>query len=154
MGAIEERLGELGLELPPAWSPVANFVPIVRTGSLVFVSGHGPTGEDGRPVYTGSVSSEVSVEEAYDAARITILNCLRTLHDELGTLDRVRRIVKLLGMVRSDPGFSEQPKVINGASDLLVDLFGDRGRHARSAVGMAGLPFGIPVEIELVAEVE
>jgi len=154
MGAIEERLEELGLELPPSTRPIANFVLVVRTGSLAFVSGHGPTGGDGRPVYTGSVASEVPVEDAYAAARLTILNCLRTLHDELGTLDRVRRIVKLLGMVRSDPGFTQQPQVINGASDLLVELFGDRGRHARSAVGMAALPHGIPVEIELVAEVE
>ena len=98
--------------------------------------------------------SEVSVDDAYAAARLTMLNCLRTLQDELGTLDRVRQVVKLLGMVRSDPGFGDQPKVINGASDLLVDLFGDRGRHARSRVGMAALPFGIPVEIEMIVEAD
>jgi enamine deaminase RidA (YjgF/YER057c/UK114 family) len=154
MGAVEQRLEELGIELPPAFAPVANFELVVRTGPLLFVSGHGPTGPDGRVVYQGSVSSEVSVDDAYAAARLTMLNCLRTIQDEVGTLDRVRRIVKLLGMVRSDPGFTEQPKVINGGSDLLVEVFGDRGRHARSAVGMAALPFGMPVEIEMIVEAE
>jgi enamine deaminase RidA (YjgF/YER057c/UK114 family) len=154
VGAIEQRLEELGIELPPPFRPVANFELVVRTGSLLYISGHGPTGEGGRAVFTGSVPGEVSVEDAYAAARLTMLNCLRTLQDELGTLDRVRQVVKLLGMVRSDPGFGDQPKVINGASDLLVDLFGDRGRHARSAVGMAGLPFGIPVEIEMIVEAD
>jgi enamine deaminase RidA (YjgF/YER057c/UK114 family) len=154
VGAIEQRLEELGVELPPPFRPVANFELVVRTESLLYVSGHGPTGQGGRAVYTGSVPSEVSVDDAYAAARLTMLNCLRTLQDELGTLDRVRQVVKLLGMVRSDPGFGDQPKVINGASDLLVDLFGDRGRHARSAVGRAGLPFGIPVEIEMIVEAD
>ena len=126
MGAIEQRLEERGIELPPPFRPVANFEPVVRAGSLLYVSGHGPTAEGGRAVFTGSVPSEVSVDDAYAAARLTMLNCLRTLQDELGTLDRVRRVVKLLGMVRSDPGFRDQPKVINGASDLLVDLFGER----------------------------
>jgi enamine deaminase RidA (YjgF/YER057c/UK114 family) len=152
VGEIEQRLADLGIELPAPFTPIANFVLAVRTGSLVFVSGHGPI-VDGEPVYTGKVSSEVSVEDAYRAARVTILGSLRTLQDELGTLDRVQRIVKLLGMVNSDPDFTEQPQVINGASDLLVDVFGERGRHARSAVGMASLPRGISVEIELVVEV-
>jgi enamine deaminase RidA (YjgF/YER057c/UK114 family) len=117
------------------------------------VSGHGPTAGTGL-AFRGRVPSEVSVEEAYRAARLTALNCLRSIHDELGSLDRVKRIVKMLGMVWSDPDFSGQPQVINGASDLLVEVFGEPGRHARSAVGMAALPLGMPVEVELVCEVE
>jgi enamine deaminase RidA (YjgF/YER057c/UK114 family) len=151
VGEIEQRLADLGIELPAPFTPIANFVLAVRTGSLVFVSGHGPI-VDGTPAYTGKVSSEVAAEDAYQAARLTMLGCLRTLQDELGSLDRVHRIVKLLGMVNSDPDFTGQPMVINGASDLLVDVFGERGRHARSAVGMASLPRGITVEIELVVE--
>ena len=152
MGAAEERLAELGIELAAPFTPIANFVLAVRTGSLVYLSGHGPI-LDGKPVYTGKVASQVSVEDGYQAARLTMLGCLRTLQDELGSLDRVTRFVKLLGMVNSDPGFTDQPKVIDGASDLLVEVFGERGRHARSAVGLASLPLGISVEIELVAEI-
>jgi enamine deaminase RidA (YjgF/YER057c/UK114 family) len=153
MGAIEDRLAHLGIELPPAFTPIANFDLTARTGSLLFVSGHGPT-SGSEVVFSGRVPSEVSMEEAYRAARLSALNCLRSIQDELGTLDRVIRIVKLLGMVWSDPDFTGQPQVINGASDLLVEVFGEEGRHARSAVGMAGLPTGIPVEVELVCEVE
>ena len=153
MGAIEDRLVHLGIELPPAFTPIANFVLTARTGSLLFVSGHGPT-SGSEVVFSGRVPSEVSMEEAYRAARLTALNCLRTIQDELGTLDRVTRIVKLLGMVWSDPDFTGQPQVINGASDLLVEVFGEAGRHARSAVGMAALPMGIPVEVELICEVD
>jgi len=153
MGAIEERLAHLGIELPPALTPIANFDLTARAGSLLFVSGHGPTSGP-EVVFRGRVPSEVSMEEAYRAARQTALNCLRSIQDELGTLDRVRRIVKLLGMVWSDPDFTGQPQVINGASDLFVEVFGEAGRHARSAVGMAGLPMGIPVEVELICEIE
>ena len=153
MGAIEERLAHLGIELPPALTPIANFDLTARAGSLLFVSGHGPTSGP-EVVFRGRVPSEVSMEEAYRAARQTALNCLRSIQDELGTLDRVKRIVKLLGMVWSDPDFTGQPQVINGASDLFVEVFGEAGRHARSAVGMAALPMGIPVEVELVCEVE
>ena len=153
MGAIEDRLVHLGIELPPAFTPIANFALTARTGSLLFVSGHGPT-SGSEVVFSGRVPSEVSMEEAYRAARLTALNCLRSLQDELGTLDRVKRFVKLLGMVWSDPDFTGQSQVINGASDLLVEVFGEAGRHARSAVGMAALPMGIPVEVELVCEVE
>ena len=153
MGAIEDRLTHLGIELPPAFAPIANFDVTARTGSLLFVSGHGPTSGP-EVVFSGRVPSEVSMEEAYRAARLTALNCLRSLQDELGTLDRVKRFVKLLGMVWSDPDFTGQSQVINGASDLLVEVFGEAGRHARSAVGMAALPMGIPVEVELVCEVE
>jgi len=153
MGAIEDRLAHLGIELPPAFTPFANFDLTARTGSFLFVSGHGPT-SGSEVVFSGRVPSEVSVEEAYRAARLTALNCLRSIQDELGTLDRVKRIVKLLGMVWSDPDFTGQPQVINGASDLFVEVFGGAGRHARSAVGMAALPMGIPVEVELVCEIE
>ena len=153
MGAIEDRLTHLGIELPPAFTPIANFDVTARTGSLLFVSGHGPT-SGAEVVFSGRVPSEVSMEEAYRAARLTALNCLRSMQDELGTLDRVTRIVKLTGMVWSDPGFTGQPQVINGASDLFVEVFGAAGRHARSAVGIAALPMGIPVEVELVCEVD
>jgi enamine deaminase RidA (YjgF/YER057c/UK114 family) len=153
MGLIEERLVDLGIELPPAFAPIANFDLTARAGSLLFVSGHGPT-QGAEVAFSGRVTSEVSLEEAYRAARLTALNCLRSMQDELGSLDRVLRIVKVLGMVWSDPDFTGQPQVVNGASDLLVEVFGERGRHARSAVGMAALPLGIPVEIELVVEVD
>jgi enamine deaminase RidA (YjgF/YER057c/UK114 family) len=117
------------------------------------VSGHGPTSGT-ELVFRGRVPSEVSLEEAYRAARLAALNCLRSIQDELGSLDRVKRIVKMLGMVSSDPDFTGQPQVINGASDLLVEVFGEAGRHARSAVGMVALPLGMPVEVELVCELE
>ena len=153
MGAIEDRLDHLGIELPPSFAPIANFSLTARSGALLFVSGHGPT-MGSEVAFSGRVSSDVSLEEAYRAARLAALNCLRSIQDELGTLDHVTRIVKVLGMVWSDPDFTAQPQVINGASDLLVEVFGEAGRHARSAVGMAALPMGIPVEIELVCEVE
>ncbi len=149
----EERLKEKGLELPVPPKPVANYVPCVRTGNLVFLSGHGPN-RPGGPNWRGKVGADVTVEEGYAAAQSAALNLLSSLSGEIGQLSKVRRIVKLLGMVNSAPGFGDQPKVINGASDLLVDLFGDRGRHARSAVGMGSLPGGIPVEIEMIVEVE
>ncbi|HUK44073.1 MAG TPA: RidA family protein [Gaiellaceae bacterium] len=153
MGLIEERLADLGIELPPSFTPIANFDVTARTGSLLYVSGHGPT-QGSEIVFSGHVTSEVSLEEAYRAARLSALNCLRSMQDGLGSLDRVRRIVKVVGMVWSDPDFTGQPQVVNGASDLLVEVFGERGRHARSAVGTAGLPLGIPVEIEMVVEVD
>jgi enamine deaminase RidA (YjgF/YER057c/UK114 family) len=153
MGAIEDRLAHLGIELPEAFAPIANFSLTARAGPLLFVSGHGPT-VGSEFAFVGKVPSVVSVEEGYRAARLTAVNCLRSIHDELGTLDRVRRIVKVLGMVNCDPDFTGQPQVVNGASDLFVEVFGEPGRHARSAVGMASLPMGIPVEIELVCEIE
>ena len=149
----EERLKEKGLELPPPRQPVANYVGCVRTGNLVFVSGHGPEVGSGSP-WKGKVGRGLSLDEGYAAAKRCALNMLATLKVEIGELSRVRRIVKLLGMVNSDPEFKEQPKVINGASDLLVDIFGENGKHARSAVGLGALPFAIPVEIEMIVEVE
>ena len=152
-GSVEQRLEELGLKLAAPAPAVANYVGAVTVGKLVFVSGHGPY-RDGRYHHLGKVDSEVSVEEAYDSARIVILNALASLKAEIGSLDRVTRIVKLLGMVNSDPGFKRQPEVINGASDLLVEIFGERGRHARSAVGLGALPMGISVEIEMIVEID
>lgn len=149
----EARIKALGLELPPAPKPIAAYVPAVRTGNLVFLAGQGPM-KDGKPAVTGKVGAELTEEEGYKAARATILNSLAALRAEIGSLDRVRRIVKLVGWVNSAPGFTRQPWVINGASELLVEIFGDAGRHARTAVGANELPLDIPVEIELVVEVE
>ena len=155
IGAAPPRAGrhKLDLELPVRTGPLANYVSTVRTGNLVFVSGHGPTIE-GKPKYVGKLGDDLDLDTGYQAAKLTMLNCLASLKIELGDLDKVKRIVKLLGMVNSTPDYKEQPRVINGASDLLVEIFGENGRHARSAVGMASLPFGIPVEIEMVVEVE
>jgi len=150
--SAEERLRELGLELPPPVTPIGNYVPAVRTGNLVFLSGHGPVGRD--RVITGKVGKDLSVEEGYEAAKLVAVGLLGSLKDLIGTLDKVRRVVKLLGMVNCDPAFMEQPQVINGASDLLVEVFGERGKHARSAVGMNALPLNIAVEIEMIVEVE
>lgn len=148
----EERLAALGLELPPPFAPPASFVTAVRSGSLVFLSGHGPTGDDGQPLLRGRLGDDLTVEDGYRAARLTALALLGSLKGEIGSLARVARVVKLLGMVRCTPDFGQQPAVIDGASDLLIEIFGERGRHARSAVGMHDLPFGIPVEIEMVVE--
>ena len=148
----EARIKTLGIVLPPAPKAVANYVPAVRTGNLVFLAGQGPLA-DGKPTITGKVGAEVSEQDAYKAARATILNSLALLRAEIGSLDNVKRIVKLTGWVNSAPGFIRQPFVINGASDLLVEIFGDAGRHARTAISANELPFNIPVEIEIVVEV-
>jgi enamine deaminase RidA (YjgF/YER057c/UK114 family) len=148
----EARIKALGIQLPPAPSALANYVPAVRSGNLVFLAGQGPiTG--GKATVTGKVGAEITEEEGYKIARATILNSLAALKAEIGSLDRVKRVVKLVGWVNSAPGFSRQPWVINGASDLLVEIFGDAGKHARSAVGANELPLNIPVEIEIVVEV-
>ncbi len=155
-GKIEQRLAELGIELPPTWGapPGMNFISAVRVGELLFLSGHGPTGSDGKLAWRGKVGAEVSVEDGYKAARLTGLNMLATMQKELGTLDRVVKLVKVLGMVNAIEGFGQQPQVINGASDLFVEVFGEQiGKHARSAVGMGGLPNNMPVEIEMIVHV-
>ncbi len=149
---IEQRLQELGIELPPIPASLGNYVQYVQTGNLVFLSGAGPHKGDG-DVPTGKVGGDVSVEEAYQHARSVGLVQIAKLKDALGDLDRVNRVVKVLGMVNGVPEFDEHPKVINGFSDLMVEVFGDKGRHARSAVGMGSLPSGIPVEIEAIVEV-
>lgn len=149
----ESKLKNIGLELPPAARPMANYVTAVRTGNLVFLSGHGPVKEDGTLI-TGKVGLDLSLQEGYEAARRVAVVLLGSLKAEIGDLDKVRRVVKLLGMVNCQPDFVDHPKVINGASDLLVEIFGDRGTHARSAVGMSSLPMDICVEIEMVVELE
>lgn len=149
----EERLVELGLELPDPPPAVGNYLSAVEHEGLLFVSGHGPY-RDGEYVFRGKVDSAISVEMAQQAARLTMVNALGSARAALGTLDRVQRVVKLLGMVNSDPDFGMQPTVIDGASELLVDIFGERGRHARSAVGMGALPMGISVEIEIILAVD
>lgn len=153
---VEKKLVAMGLSLPAAPTPVANYVPAVRTGNLLFVSGHGPvTVQDGKVHYIrGKVGRDLTVEQGYEAAKVVMLNILQSIKGAVGDLDKVRRVVKLLGFVNCTEDFPDQPKVINGASDLLVELYGERGRHARSAVGMYQLPFGIAVEIEMVVEVE
>ena len=153
MGA-EARIKELGITLPQPAKPVGNYIPGVRVGNLLYLSGHGPVRVDGQPTARGKVGRDLSTEEAYKVAREVGINLLGSARVILGSLDKVRRIVKVLGMVNSADGFGEQPKVINGFSDLMVEVFGENGRHARSAVGMAELPMGIPVEIEVILEVE
>lgn len=153
MSQAEQRLKELGLTLPEPPTPLAAYAPSVRTGNLVFVSGQGPT-KDGKPVYLGRVGADLTLEEGREAARLVILNALAVLRAEAGSLDNVARIVKLLGWVNSAPDFVEQPQVINGASELLEDVFGERGKHARSAVSAHTLPGGIAVEIEMIAELK
>ena len=150
---VEAKLAEMGLKLPGVPPPVANYIRAVKVGNLLFVSGHGPS-RDGKYHFSGKLGKDVTVEEGYKAAQLVALNCLASGKEALGDLDRVKRVVKLLGMVNSAPDFGQQPEVINGASDLLVQLYGDAGRHARSAVGMGALPRGISVEIEMILEVE
>lgn len=149
----EARLAELGIVLPAPPRPVANYVNGVRTGNLIFLAGKGPRRADGTEI-TGKLGADVTIEEGYEGARLTAINQLAVLKDMLGDLSKVKRIVKVLGMVNSDPSFVQQPKVINGFSDLMVKVFGERGRHARAAVGMASLPRGQAVEIEMIVEVE
>lgn len=149
MSAILQRLGEMGLELPPRRSG-GRYVGAVRSGNLVFVSGAGPVAPDG--MMTGKLGVDVDLASGQQAAKLCALGCLSALQEELGDLDRVSRIVKLLGFVNSGPGFTQQPAVVDGASEFLISLFGDRGAHARSAVGVAELPFNIAVEVEMVVE--
>lgn len=150
-GGAEDNLKQKHITLPPPATPVANYVPAVRVGNLLYFSGAGP----GPSTPKGKVGKDLSLEQGYQAARATGLNLLATARATLGSLDKVKKIVKVLGMVNSAPGFAEQPKVINGFSDLMVEVFGEAiGKHARSAVGVAELPFNIPVEIEAIFEVE
>jgi enamine deaminase RidA (YjgF/YER057c/UK114 family) len=151
-GSAEARLRELGIELPKVAAPVANYVPAARLGKLVFLAGTGPRNPDGsRP--QGKVGRDVTLDEANHHARNVGLQLLAALREEIGSLDRVVRIGRVFGMVNAAPDFADHPKVINGCSDLFVEVFGDRGRHARCAVGMASLPFNMTVEIEALVEV-
>ncbi|MFX1534736.1 MAG: RidA family protein [Promethearchaeota archaeon] len=150
---VETKLKEMGLKLPPPGKPVANYVPVVRSGNLIFLSGHGPILKDGSLI-TGKVGADLTLEEGYEAARQVALVLLASLKEEIGNLDKVQRLVKILGMVNCTPDFVDQSKVINGASDLLVDVFGAKGKHARSAVGVNALPLNIAVEIEMIVAIE
>ena len=151
--SAEKRLKALGIDLGKVSSPVANYVNAVQTGNLLFLSGKGPrVGADGARA-RGKLGREYNVDQGYQHARSVGIDLLAVMKSELGSLDRVKRVVKVLGMVNCMPEFEDPPKVINGCSDLFVEVFGDRGRHARSAVGMGALPAGIPVEIECIVEV-
>ena len=151
--SAEKKLKELGIDLGTVSTPVANYVNAVRTGNLLYLAGKGPrAGKDGvRPI--GKVGRDFTADQAYQHARTVGLDLLAVMRAELGSLDKVKRVVKVLGMVNAVPEFTEHPKVINGCSDLFVEVLGEAGKHARSAVGMGSLPMGIPVEIEVIVEV-
>lgn len=146
---VEQRLEELGIALPTPVQPAANYVRYVQTGNLLYISGTGP----GKGHRSGKVGADLTTEEGYAAARDVGVSLIATMRDALGDLDRVKRVVKILGMVNSAPEFADQPKVINGCSDLMVEVFGEAGRHSRSAVGFVALPNQIAVEIEVIVEV-
>ena len=150
--SYELRLKELGIELPAAPQPVANYVPVVRVGDLLFLSGVLPS-KDGQLVFRGKLGAEISIEQGVEAAKMAVLNALAIMKAEVGSLDRVKRVVKMVGHIASTSGFTDQPQVLNGASDLLVAVFGESGRHARVAVGAAELPRQAPIEIELIIQV-
>ncbi|HEX4212584.1 MAG TPA: RidA family protein [Candidatus Dormibacteraeota bacterium] len=153
MGAVEDKLRQMGIELPTKVERGKGLIPVVQHGDLLFISGHGPNDNEGNLLYRGRVGAEVSLEDAYQAARATGIQLLRAIRDHIGDLDRVDRIVKALGFVNSAPDFHDQPKVIHGFSDLMVEVFGVRGQHARSAIGTSNLPGNQPVEIELIVAV-
>lgn len=154
MGQIDQRLAELGIDIPTPAVPVANYLGWVRTGNLVFTAGQ-VTVKNGQFLHQGKVGAEISVEEAAEAAKLCAINIIAQLKQACdGDLDRVKRIVKLVGFVNGVPEFTDHPKVINGASDFMVEVFGKKGKHARSAVGAGSLPLNIAVEIEAIAEVE
>ena len=150
---VDKQRDKLGFELIPATKPIAKYVKAVRTGNLLFLAGHGPSKADGTTM-TGKVGHDLSIQQGYAAARQAAISILSTMKAELGSLNKVKRIVKVLGMVNCTPDFADQPKVINGCSDLLVAVFGEQGKHARSAVGMNALPGNMTVEIEIIVEVE
>ncbi len=151
---IEKKLSDMGLELPPPTPPMGSYVSAVQVGNLLFVAGHGPMMSDGSVMMKGKLGREVTVEQGYEVAKQVGLNLLSTIKTHLGDLDRVKRVVKLLSMVNCEPDFVQTGPVANGCSDLLISLYGEMGKHGRSAVGMASLPVGIPVEIEMIVEVK
>lgn len=153
-GQIDARLAELGISLPDPAAPAANYVPFVRTGNLVFTAGQVTFDAAGKLTYIGKLGREFGIEEGYQAARLCAVNILAALRRACdGDLDRVQRCVKIVGFVNATPDFADHPKVINGASDLVVAVFGDKGRHARSAVGMGSLPLGVATEVEAIFEI-
>ena len=149
----EDKLKEMGITLPEPAKPVAAYVPAIVSKGLVYTAGQIPL-QGGQLTYKGKVGQELSLEQGYEAAKVCVINCLAAIKGVLGSLDRVTRIVKVVGFVNSAPGFTDQPKVINGASELLVQVFGEQGKHARSAVGVSELPLGAAVEVEVIAEFE
>ena len=151
-GIIEQRLIDHDIELPEAATPVANYVPAVQSGNMLYISGQLPLW-DGQRRHIGKLGADISVEDGQSAARLCGLNIVAQAKAALGDLDRVARVVKLVGFVNSTPDFTDQPPVVNGASDLMVEVFGDKGRHSRSAVGVAALPLGVAVEVEAILEV-
>lgn len=154
MNRIDERLRELGIELPEPPVPVAAYLPsVIFDGNMVYVSGQ-DCRKDGELLYRGKLGSELTIEQGKECARQSMCNCLAALKYSVGNLDRVKRIVKVLGFVASAPGFGEQPYVLNGASEILIDIFGENGKHARAALGTNELPFGTPVEIEMIVELK
>jgi enamine deaminase RidA (YjgF/YER057c/UK114 family) len=148
---VEERLAQMGVELPAAPKPVASYIPVATDGQIAFVAGMVPL-EGGRPMATGRVGEDISVEEGQQLARRCALQALAALKEELGSLDRVRRVLKVTVWVASPETFTDHPKVANGASDFLVEAFGEAGKHARAAVGVPSLPLGVPVEVELIVQ--
>ena len=151
--SIEEKLKELGIDLKAPPTPVANYIPVQQTGNLIYLSGQGPRDESGNFI-TGKVGSDISSEEAYELSRNTAINLLSAMNAYLGSLEKVVKIVKVFGMLNAESNFVDHPKVINGCSDFFVEIFGEKGRHARSAVGMGSLPNNMAVEIEIIVEVE
>jgi len=150
--SIEEKLKELGIDLKAPPTPVANYIPVQQTGNLIYLSGQGPRDESGNFI-TGKVGSDITAEEAYELSRNTAINLLSAMNAYLGSLEKVVKIVKVFGMVNAESNFVDHPKVINGCSDFFVEIFGEKGRHARSAVGMGSLPNNMAVEIEIIVEV-
>jgi enamine deaminase RidA (YjgF/YER057c/UK114 family) len=148
----EASLKEKGIVLTPPSNPVANYVNVVRVGNLLFLAGKGPSKPDNTMI-TGKVGRDLTIEQGYEAARLAAIAHLAVLKNELGSLNKVKRIVKVLGMVNCTEDFRDQPKVINGYSDLMVEIFGEKGKHARSAVGMYALPFNMAVEVEVIVEI-
>jgi enamine deaminase RidA (YjgF/YER057c/UK114 family) len=148
---IEQELEKMGFKLPTP-KPLAAYIPAVRVGELVFTAGQGPT-LDGKPAFVGKLGREITEEQGYRAAQLCIVNCLACVKSVIGDLDKIEQVVKLLGFVASVDGFNRQPWVMNGASELLIKLFGDKGKHARSAIGTNELPMGIPVEVEMIVRV-
>lgn len=152
--SADARIKELGIDLTAPSNPIANYVPAVRVGNLLFLSGHGPRRGSSPDMITGKLGADLSVEEGYEAARLVGIQLLASIQREIGSLDGVERCVKALGMVNGTADFDQQPAVINGFSDLMVEVFGENGKHARSAVGMGSLPNGIAVEIELIVQLK
>ena len=151
---IEEKIEKLGYNLPETPEPVAEYIPAKQTGNLIFCSGQGPVKENGEFLYSGKVGIDVNEKEAYEAARLCGLNALAAIKSVTGSLDKIDNIVKLRGFVNSASDFTDQPQVVNGASELIVEIFGEKGKHARSALGTSVLPDDIPVELEMIVEIK